>query len=44
MRVSIEGSKSDFLAGILLLTVRDVSMWVVLPMGCIASVLGPKAA
>lgn len=34
------GSKSGFLAGILLLTVRGVLLWVALPMGCIAWVLG----
>ena len=34
------GSKSDFLAGILLLTVRGVLLWVVLPIGCLAWVLG----
>ena len=34
------GSKSGFLAGILLLTVRGVLLWVVLPVGCVAWVLG----
>ena len=34
------GSKSGFLARILLLTVRGVLLWVVLPMGCITWVLG----
>ena len=38
-RRSTVGSKSGFLAGILLLTVRDVLLRVVLPMGCIAWVL-----
>lgn len=39
-RRSTAGSNSGFLASMLLLTVHGVLLWVVIPMGCVAWVLG----